>query len=500
MISSLTHRGSLTALKRVAAFVAFLACALVVQSFAQESWSYSSDRGLSVPPPPLPLVPGSWIGELGEGLTVNTGVSLTYDNNQFKTRDNESASTVMTSDLSLHYARGESKRRGLFFGADFNIAYFDYFDEPKIGGGTLAAGETLPEQSQSDERDPFEFGYSGYVGLRGAKTTITLNGTFDQDNGNSTDQRRQQRESLRQSSTSYLIGLDLHRQLSRGSLQVGFGYSLQDYDEPGAGEAGSVLGPGRGVGTGLADLSQWDGNVGWGHQPQATPKTSFQLGVGFGGSEQQDGGEDTNINPSVGVTYRYSPKTSLFANGGVSIRKSKSTVTSVVPATPSARPASGVALPVPEPMTISEEQSFTQTTPTFGFGGSWNPDETTSLSIRFNQSTSASALRGQSSYSSRGVTLTGSKQFPRGYFASLDYSLEDTGYTDSSGTEDSTGGRPGTPDKYSRLGLTVGRQVQLRPSVSLSMSTFYQYNVGRGDDVLSEFEQSVAGIRLGLSF
>ena len=151
-------------------------------------------------------------------------------------------------------------------------------------------------------------------------------------------------------------------------------------------------------------------------------------------------------------------------------------------------------------MTITEDQSFTGTSPTFGFGATWNPDATTSLSLRVNQSTSASSLRGQSSSDTRTVTVAGTKQFPRGYYASVDYSLEDSSYTDSSGNEDATGGRPGTPDKYSRFGINVGRQVQLRPRVSLNMSAFYQYNVGRGDSVLSEFEQSVAGIRLGLSF
>ena len=32
------------------------------------------------------------------------------------------------------------------------------------------------------------------------------------------------------------------------------------------------------------------------------------------------------------------------------------------------------------------------------------------------------------------------------------------------------------------------------------VSAFYQRNVGSGEDVLSEFEQNIAGIRLGLSF
>ncbi len=48
--------------------------------------------------------------------------------------------------------------------------------------------------------------------------------------------------------------------------------------------------------------------------------------------------------------------------------------------------------------------------------------------------------------------LYGDEQFPRGYYASLDYSLENSSYTSSAGVEDSSPGRLGTPEDYPDLG------------------------------------------------
>ncbi len=147
----------------------------------------------------------------------------------FKPRDNEFAGGIFTSDISIQYARGDRKQRGVFFGGNLDIAYFDYLNEPTIGdqaptGALLPAAESTIGQeilSEADGRsirdgqDPFEFGYGAYVGIKGAKTTVTLNGSFSQDNGNSIDQQRQDREAQRQSSDNYSVGLNATRRLAR---------------------------------------------------------------------------------------------------------------------------------------------------------------------------------------------------------------------------------------------------------------------------------------------
>ena len=149
------------------------------------------------------------------------------------------------------------------------------------------------------------------------------------------------------------------------------------------------------------------------------------------------------------------------------------------------------------------EEEFTETAPTFELGTSWQVDKTTTLGVSIYRRTLASALQGQSSSDSTGLTVTASKAFPRGFFTSIDYSLENSSYTDSQGQESdpgAEGGISGTPEFYHRLGVSIGRQKQLRGTMSLSASLFYQYSLSESDNPLDEFDQSVVGLRLGLDF
>jgi hypothetical protein len=424
-----------------------------------------------------------------------------------------------TSDLSLYYARGDQKKRGVFFGGYLDIAYFDYLKEPVIGEQRPPDAPTLPGEplsplegrSPRDGQEPFELDFGAYVGIKGAKTTVRLSGAFSEDNGNSTDQQRQDREALRRASKDYTVGLTARREIGRGSLDGGISLQSREYSDRIEEALESVTGTPLAATGGLADQKQWDANLGWTLRPLATPKTGFRLGVGFGGSEQTDGVDEKFINPNVGVTYRYSPKTTLFGSVGAQFRRSESTTTTLVPVSlppappaptpvPGAPPVPAPGVIPPPPMVVTENNSFDSVNPTFSFGAAWNPNSTTALTISADQTTSSSALEGQSSYTTRSVTFTGTKQLPRGHYASIDYNIENSSYTNRVGDEDASVGRRGTPENYSRFGITIGRQVQLRPKVTLNMSAYYQFNVGSGDDPLSEFEQSVAGIRLGLSF
>lgn len=533
MNHSLAHRNqtlvSTLSIALVVIFIGTSARQVLAQDFPwtlSRPWGYIADPESSAPIPSPSLVPGrGLVQQASEGWSFGAGVGLSYDDNQFQTPDNEFAGGIFTSDVSIRYARGDRKQRGVFFGGNLDIAYFDYLKEPIIGDQNVEADAALPGaespvgqeilssaegRSIRDGQDPFEYSYGAFVGVKGVKTTVTLSGTYIKDNGNSTDQQRQNRESLRRSSDSYVVNLGITRRLGRGSLSAGFGVQSTEYSDRVEEAIETLTGEPRVPVGGLTDQSSWNGNVGWSHQPQATPKTSFNLGVGFGESEQDGGTEDSYVSPSVGVNYRYSPKTSFYGNVGVAFRRSETTITRQVPVETPPEPAPEPALgdpatppPVvvpPPPMTVTETNSFDTATPTFGLGANWSPTSTTNLGIGISQTSNPSSIVGQSSYDSRSVTFTATKQFPRGYFASLNYSLENTSYTNVAGDEDGSPGRLGTPEDYSRFGITIGRGIQLRPSVSLNMSAYYQRNVGSGDDALSEFEQNVTGIRLGLTF
>jgi predicted porin len=208
-------------------------------------------------------------------------------------------------------------------------------------------------------------------------------------------------------------------------------------------------------------------------------KFNFQPSLAFGNSEQAAGVEQNYLNPTLGVSYTYDPKLSFFGSIGMDIRRTTSTTES------------------------GEEEEFTETAPTFELGTSWQVNQTTSLGLSIYRRSLASALEGQSSSDTTGITVFATKAFPRGFVTSLDYSLENSSYTDIRGVESDPGaedGGSGTPENYHRFSFSIGRQKLLRGRMPLSVSLFYQYSLSTGSNPLNEFEQSVVGFRVGLAF
>ncbi|MES2466662.1 MAG: hypothetical protein V4675_05125 [Verrucomicrobiota bacterium] len=405
------------------------------------------------------LVPGRLaMGAVKQGFSAELGSSITYSTNLFQEAVDQESGMLSTSDFSLHYHYGENRRMGVFFGIDYDLAYFRYFDEELNEG-----------------REPFSHNVSGFIGVKGAQTTITLSGSLVQDNGNGLNQARQTAETLQSESTDYSFNLAASRTLRRTSLQAGLGYRLQKFDDqPGDGNPAP-----EGQAERLTDLTSWDGNLGWSVSPLGMQKVNFQPTLGFGASEQDAGVEQTYLNPTLGVAYTYDSKLSFFGSIGADIRRTTSTTDE------------------------GEEEEFTETAPTFELGVSWQADKKTSLGVSIYRRTLASALQGQSSSDSTGITFTASKAFPRGFFTSIDYSLENSSYTDIEGEESDPGAGgtiSGTPEFYHRFGAIIGRQKKLRGTMSLSASLFYQYNLSESDNPLDEFDQSVVGLRLGLDF
>ena len=397
------------------------------------------------------LVPGRLnAGFIQDGFSAELGSSVTYSTNLFQDPVNEESGMLSSSDFSMHYHHGGNRRMGVFFGLDYDLAYFRYFDE-----------------ALNEGREPFSHNFSGFIGVKGAQTTITLSGAFLQDNGNGLDQARQTRETIQSESNDYNLGLAISRMLRRTSLQGGLNFRLQEFTNQ---EAQAEP---------LSDLTQWDGNLGWSVSPLGMQKFNFQPSLAFGNSEQAAGVEQNYLNPTLGVSYTYDPKLSFFGSIGMDIRRTTSTTES------------------------GEEEGFTETAPTFELGTSWQVNQTTSLGLSIYRRSLASALEGQSSSDTTGITVFATKAFPRGFVTSLDYSLENSSYTDIRGVESDPGaedGGSGTPENYHRFSFSIGRQKLLRGRMPLSVSLFYQYSLSTGSNPLNEFEQSVVGFRVGLAF
>ena len=58
----------------------------------------------------------------------------------------------------------------------------------------------------------------------------------------------------------------------------------------------------------------------------------------------------------------------------------------------------------------------------------------------------------------------------------------------------------GREDDFLRLGLSVSRPVSLSQDLNGSVSVFYNYNENESSEVLSSFDQTLAGVRFGFVY
>ncbi len=456
------------------------------------------------------LVPGRIdFGPIVQGFSGSLGTSVTHDTNIFQDAEDPVSGMMLSTDLNLSFHLGQRKPIGGFLGIDYSLAYFHYLDEELNEG-----------------REPWEHNFSGLVGVKGARTTVTLTGSFVQNNGGANNAVRIERETFQERSNEYSVSLSAIRRLRRTSLNGGLSFRLQDFmdPEPARSTSDAAVAPvatqtpvtaapvtlapvttnstvppvtatvvteeasppppeeaerDPGENT-VTDLLSWSGYVGWSFTPPAAPKVDFRPTLSFGVSEQADGVEQTYLNPSLGVMYRYNPKLAFFGSAGADLRHTDST------------------------NSAGEDTSFDQTAPTFDLGITWQPDPRTSLGVSISRSTSPSALLGQSSSDTTSLSLTAARQFGRGISAAMDYSYETATYTDSTGQEETDSGIGGsgttTPKDFHRFSFTLGKGFELRGRYTLNASLFYQYILSEGDDSLSEYDQSLTGIRLGLNF
>ena len=122
-----------------------------------------------------------------------------------------------------------------------------------------------------------------YIGVKGTNTTVTLSGAYAKDNGNSTDQQRRDRESLRRSSDNYFLGLNASHRLGRGSLNAGLSVSSTEYAGQLEDSVGVLMGEPQVPVGGLNDQTSWAANVGWFSPAASDPEDELQRRRGIWG-------------------------------------------------------------------------------------------------------------------------------------------------------------------------------------------------------------------------
>jgi hypothetical protein len=400
----------------------------------------------------VPLTPGHLdFGENPPGWIAEIGISMAYEDN--KSGDEGEPSFLTTSDLSLGY-RG--RKTGLFrpileFG--YNLAYNRYW-----------------EDSMNEGRDPFENSVNGTAGIQGTKTSVFLKSSFFQNNGYGNNVQRLDRETQLSTSDNFLTDLSVSRKLGRSSLAADLKYRLQNFTS----DEGSSTTTG-----GLSDVTEWDGSLSWVVTPLQTPKLEFRPTIGLGTSRQDSGSDQRYWAPSMNLNYRYSEKTSFFANVGADLRHG--------------------TIAVPE----GDDQSYNQTSPTYGLGVNWQPASGTVLNANFYRKTSSSAIQGRGSADTTGFSLKASKRFFDHYSTSVYYSYERASYSsvdEGSGGSDLSGSKATPAKNYQRFGADLGRKFPLGSRLNLNASLFYQYSFSDGEDLENDLERSMQGIRFSLAF
>lgn len=385
----------------------------------------------------LPIVDdpsdGQLFGTRGEGFSFTVGLSYLYDSNLNLVPEDEEGGSILSGDFGIHYRKGSPSARGHFLGADYDLQFFGY------------------ESSDRDDQrsDPIEQYFSGYYGVRGAKTTVRVDAGIADNNGNTIDQARLSRESLRAQSMSYDTTLSVDRELAQGSIEAGLYYRLNDFEE-----------------FGFNDLTEWGGDLAIYHTPTFMPKTSLGLGATAGTSEIQNGNSANHVAPSFRARHIVGSKTSLFGSVGSDFRSYE-----------------------------GENAIGDQATAIYNLGLNWNASSRISFQLTSFRSVSPSVTDNNEAFDTTGVRVSGQAELPSDFFVSIFYSYEHADYFATSTDSESS-----RIDDYQQFGATLGRNLRFTSWLAGNVSLFYNYNINDANRLEYDFTQQVTGVRLGFSF
>ncbi len=326
--------------------------------------------------------------------------------------------------------------------------------DPRERGGFYGLnyqGQYYLYDESADEfgRDPYEQSVGVFVGVNGAKTRIRLDVDYRANNGNSVEFDNVYRETRRAASDDYNVRLGISRDFYRGNLEFGAGYALRDFDEA----------------NGISDGLNSYGDVAWFTTPSFAPKSDMGLGLKFGTDDYQGQGLQDFVTPSYRWRYRLSGKTSIKNSFGYEFRSSEG---------PGAR----------------ETQNLV-----YDGGIDWVLTPKTGFGLGYYRRVQPSFVTNQEDVTSTGVNLNLVNKLPMRFVLSTRVGFENAAY------EPTNGGVPsGREDDFLKLAIDLSHPLMITERIRGEWGVFFHYN--QNDSTLApvEFDQNVAGIRVGLVY
>lgn len=297
------------------------------------------------------------------------------------------------------------------------------------------------------DRDPFEHRLDGYVQVSGGKTRFRIGSDFYRNNGNAMDFVNANREARSAQSNEWGVNASLVRDLSRGSFEVGAAYNMRDFD----------------AGAGLNDQDGYLVDFALFHRFAGAPKTSYGVGFRFG-SDDSSGNVDQDFHTtSIRWRYQASSKTSAFSSLGLENRS---------------RP-----IGTGRSTATGDVDNFV-----FDAGFKWQVSPKTGLDLYVTRNVRPSYFGINSDYESLAGVAQVSHNLPGLYTLDARVGFENAEYNN------------GREDDFIRLGLSVSRPVSLSQGLNGSVSVFYNYNENDSSETFVSFDQTLAGVRVGLVY
>lgn len=372
----------------------------------------------------MPIFPNVTVDLFGSG-------SYIYDSNTTQTPIENSASLFAFS-YGANVLAGSQAEEGGYAGLSFNGQAYAYED------AAAAAG-----------RDPFEWRLGGFVGLNRGKTRTRLNMGYYRNNGNGLQFDEVNRETRRAQSNDYNFDLSVARELSRGSIEAGAGYTLRDFDP----------------GTGVNDGESFYGDVAGFVIPSFAPKTSLGLGLRAGSDSFDRNATQNSLTPSFRWRYRLSGKTSLYSSIGYEFR------------------------------TVDGAGGLDSENLVYNGGVDWTATGKTTFALGYYSRVQPSYTTAGEDSQTSGVTLQMDHRLPGRFQLATQIGYENADYF-----ANQVGVVSNRNDNFVRLGVDLSHPLALTDKLRGEWAVFYNYNQNDSTQAFVEFEQSVTGVRFGLTY
>jgi len=368
------------------------------------------------------------------GLKIDVTGSSSYghDSNTWQAPNGPSANLFAFA-YGVNVNSGRENAPGGYYGFDLRGQYFVYDNAAAAMG-----------------RDPYEQFFAGHAGFNGGFTEIRMDVNYHRNNGNSLDWDYVQRETRRQASHDYNFALSVSRDLWRGSLELGAGYTLRDFDDN----------------VNVGDGENLFGDIAWMTTPSFAPKSETGLGFRFGSDEYSGQPSQSFVTPSLRGRWKLSGKTTVRNSFGYEMRS--------VDATPS-----------------TDSQNFV-----YDGGVEWAATAKTGVGLGYYRRVQPSYLLNGQDTTTTGAALTLSNQLPHQFLLSTRAGYESVTYFSSA----AAAAAANRDDQFLRFALELSHPLKLTDRIHGEYAIFFNYNNNDSNLALYSFEQDVAGIRFGLIY